>query len=289
VTSSLALLERTLRPFSETPALDAQILLSHITKKPRAWILAHPEYRLSPEEEDALEEAVSRLRRGVPLPYVLGWWEFYGLKFRVTPSVLIPRPETELLVEHALAWLRTRFEEGESSLLSPRVLEVGTGSGCIAVTLAVHLPALRIVATDISAAALDVARENAKKHGVADRIDFICTNLFDAPLTPAPFDLILANLPYIPTQTLRSLPVFRSEPALALDGGADGLSLIRALLNAAPKHLASGGMILLEIEASQGTEALALAYDAFSQADIKLFQDLSGRDRLIAIQTLPAP
>ncbi len=282
-------LEEKLRSISPSPALDAQTLLAHITGKPREWLLAHPDYALSPEEQNALNEAISRLQKGEPLPYILGHWEFYGLDFLVTPAVLIPRPETELLVEHALDWLRARLGDTETNLLPPRVLEVGTGSGCIAIALAAALPSLHITASDISADALEIARKNAARHNVAERIDFVQANLLESPLTPAPFDLILANLPYIPTELLKTLPVSQSEPALALDGGEDGLSLMRGLLDAAPQHLAPGGMILLEIEASQGAAALSLAYDAFSQADIKLFQDLAGRDRLLAIQTLPAP
>ncbi|MDP2976721.1 MAG: hypothetical protein Q8N45_10990, partial [Anaerolineales bacterium] len=134
---------------------------------------------------------------------------------------------------------------------------------------------------------IDVARRNARKFGVDDRIEFFCCDLFPSHKTfnfrPSTFDLIVANLPYIPTETLRGLRVFGREPTLALDGGADGLDIIRRLLVESPRHLAPGGLILVEIEASQGLAALALAYDAFAEAEISLHQDLAGRDRLIEI------
>ncbi|RME87431.1 MAG: peptide chain release factor N(5)-glutamine methyltransferase, partial [Anaerolineae bacterium] len=254
MTTRLAALTARLNPHSETPALDAQVLLAHVTGKPRAWVLAHPDVPLTPEQERALKAALSRIERGEPLPYVLGHWEFYGLDFLVTPDVLIPRPETELLVEHAIEWLTAHPERRLAA-------DVGTGSGCIAIALAVHVPDLSVIATDISAAALEVARRNARRLDVGERIRFICCDLLPEPSEP--LDLLCANLPYIPSATLRDLDVYRREPTLALDGGPDGLDLIRRLLTIAPRYLSPGGLILLEIEASQGVQALALAYDAF--------------------------
>lgn len=269
---------------SDTPNLDAQVLLAHVLDEPRAWLLAHPEMTLTPREERALEKALRQLESGVPLPYVLGRWQFFGLEFILRPEVLIPRPETELLVERALSWLRqSRVESREL-----RAVDVGTGSGCIAIALAANVPDVHIIATDISPIAIDVARQNAKKLGVADRIEFFCCDLFPSQptfdLRLSTFDLIVANLPYIPTETLRGLRVYGREPALALDGGADGLDIIRRLLDLAPRHLAPGGLILLEIEASQGLSVLSLAYDAFAEAKISLHQDLAGKDRLVQIQ-----
>jgi len=263
---------------SDTPALDAQVLLAQMTGKPRAWVLAHPEVELSRPQQAALEEALGRLESGEPLPYVLGHWEFFGLDFLVTPDVLIPRPETELLVATALAWLRAHADRRRSA-------DIGAGCGCIAVALAVNVPDLRITATDISPKALKVAQRNAEKFNVANHITFIEADLLPPlPLSPIPYSLICANLPYIPTATLRGLPLYGREPTLALDGGADGLALIRRLLAEAPRRLAPGGLILLEIEASQGTAVLSLAYDAFTEAHIGLQQDLSGHDRLIRIE-----
>ncbi|NOY98393.1 MAG: peptide chain release factor N(5)-glutamine methyltransferase [Chloroflexi bacterium] len=280
-----------LKPISETPNLDAQALLAHVTGKPRTWVLAHPETALTPKQDSALEAALVQLEGGVPLPYVLGHWEFFGLDFIVTPDVLIPRPETELLVEHAIQWLRDSWKRrtATSPLAELWAADVGTGSGCIAVTLAVQIPDLHLLATDISCPALEIARQNAAKHGVLERIQFAQGDLLDSAMqrkdsTILKFDLIAANLPYIPTETLHGLDVYGREPEQALDGGVDGLDLVRRLLHDAPRWLAPGGLILLEIEASQGQAALSLAYDAFTQANIKLFQDLAGRDRLIAVQ-----
>ncbi len=294
---------------SDTPALDAQVLLAHVLDRPRAWVLAHHEAVLSAAQQGALGAALRRLEGGEPLPYVLGHWEFYGLDFTLTPAVLIPRPETELLVELALAWLHSR---------SPGLLwaaDVGAGSGCIAVSLAVHVPNLRLVAADLSRPALEIARQNARQHSVADRLHFVQSDLLSPfllsptpfppfplspnpysltpnpyplsppPLTPLPsFSLICANLPYIPTPQLASLPVAAREPRLALDGGPDGLSLLRCLLEQAPGRLAPGGLLLLEIEAGQGEAALALARQAFPGADARLLPDLAGRDRVVRVE-----
>ena len=261
---------------SETPALDAQVLLAHILAKPRVWVLTHPEATPSPEQEKALKKALSQLQSGVPLPYVIGHWEFFGLDFNLTPDVLIPRPETEELVEEALAWLDRKPDA--------RVLDMGTGSGCIPIALARNAPDLRLVAVDRSNASLHIARQNAAKHGVAKQITFIQSDLF-SNVPPAPRNLLLANLPYIPTETLKTLDVYTREPTLALDGGADGLNLIRRFLKDAPKFLAPNGMMLLEIDASHGQKALETAKAFFPEAECALLQDLSERDRFIKIQT----
>jgi len=261
---------------SDSAALDAQVLLAHIVRQPRSWVLAHPETLLSPSQESTLEEALTALEAGTPLPYVVGHWEFYGLDFEVTPDVLIPRPETELLVEKALAWLERRLD-------ARTAIDVGTGSGCIGISLASRVRSLKILTTDISRQALKVAQRNAEKFSVADRMEFICCDLL--PPKKQPYDLIVANLPYIPTKTMESLPVYGREPTMALDGGSDGLDLVRKLISLAPGYLSPGGMMMLEIESSQGMAALSLAYDTFSHASIHLHRDLADRDRLIEIQT----
>jgi release factor glutamine methyltransferase len=267
---------------SQTADLDAQVLLAHILDKPRAWLTAHPEALLTQPQLASVEEAVSRLEAGQPLPYVLGRWQFYGLEFEVTPDVLIPRPETELLVERGIAWLRA-FPHRKT------VADIGTGSGAIAIAIALHVPEVHILATDISSAALEVAKRNAQKFNLHNRIEFCECDLLPSPsssIEPSSFDLICANLPYIPSATLRTLPVYGREPALALDGGADGLETIRRLLALAPARLSPGGMMLLEIEASQGLAVLSLAYDHFHAAKISLSKDLAGCDRLLQIQLL---
>jgi release factor glutamine methyltransferase len=261
---------------SETASLDAQTLLAHITGQTRSWLLTHPEVNLTPAQKENLAQAISRLDKGTPLPYIIGHWEFYGLEFTVTPDTLIPRPETELLIEQAINWLKKN--PGFRS-----AADIGTGSGCIAVSLAVNIPDLYITATDISAEALKIAGANAEKYQVSDRIDFIKADLLPAPGNP--LNAIFANLPYIPTQTLTQLDVFEKEPALALDGGPDGLDLMRRLLPQAVRNLISGGLLLLEIEASQGQTAIKLTHDHFPDSEIMLLQDFGGHDRLIQVQT----
>lgn len=270
---------------SDTPELDASVLLAHILHKPRTWVLAHPELTLAPEQQKQLEASLAQLEGGESFPYVLGHWEFFGLEFDITPDVLIPRPETELLVEKAIAWL-------QGSPVRRTIADVGTGSGVIAVSIAMNVPDAQILATDISHNALEVARRNAIKFDVINRIDFVQCDLLPHPFSPLPlgegqgvreFDLICANLPYIPTETLHKLPIFGREPSLALDGGADGLDPFRRLLDLAPEWLAPSGLMLMEIESSMGVQGLALACDAFSNARVHLHRDLAGHDRLLEI------
>lgn len=269
----LATLTDRLSPQSDTPLLDGQVLLAHTLSQPRSWVMAHPEAALSASQAQEVGEYLLRLEAGEPLPYVLGVQEFYGLTFHVTPDVLIPRPETELLVEKALAGMRERCQ--------PHVLDVGTGSGCIVVSLASHQPAAHFTACDISPAALHIAQENARWHGVDPLITFLQCDLF--PPAACRYDIVCANLPYIPVEVLGRLRVSRWEPHLALDGGADGLYWIARLLQEAPGKIAAGGMLLLEIEASQGAAVSALAKNAFPQAKLGLFPDLAGKDRLVQI------
>ncbi len=279
-TSLLAEITNQLALISDTPALDASVLIAHIVRKPRTWVVAHPELALTTAQRKLLDSALGRLEAGEAFPYVLGRWDFFGLQFEVTPDVLIPRPETELLVEKAIAWL-------QKSPVRRTIADVGTGSGAIAISIAVNIPDAHVLATDISHRALEVARRNALRFNVERRVDFVQCDLLPQHIDPLPteshFDLICANLPYIPTVKLHSLPVFGREPTVALDGGPDGLDPIRRLLNMGPEWLAPNGMILLEIEATRGIQALNLACDLFSNASIHLYQDLMGQDRLLEI------
>jgi release factor glutamine methyltransferase len=271
----VAQLRQRLSATSETPGLDAQVLLSHVLERPRTWVLAHPEVSLSPDQERQLEVCLARLEQGEPLPYVLGHWEFYGLDFLLNPAVLIPRPETELLVEQTLAWVIANPGRRLAA-------DVGTGSGCIAVSLAVHIPDLQVIASDISREALKTARLNATRHSVSGQVMCIQSHLI--PPTSRSFDLICANLPYIPTEKLMELKVARWEPRLALDGGPDGLKQIRPLIDSASRRLARGGLLLLEIESSLGASVHRLAKAAFPHAEISLLPDLAGNDRLVKVQ-----
>jgi release factor glutamine methyltransferase len=280
----LSLLRQQLEPYSDSASLDAQVLLAHLLEKSRSWLLAHPEAQLSGDQEQSFHQALKRLQNGEPLPYVLGEWEFFGLSFQVTPAVLIPRPETELLVEQALMSLQTRPHWLTTASQQLCLADIGAGSGCIAISLAYHLPGVRILATDISIAALQVARLNARRHSVSDRLHLLQADLLDS-FAPVPtFHLICANLPYIPRAALADLAVSKQEPSLALDGGPDGLELINRFFHSARSRLAPGGLMLLEIEASQGQSVPVLAQQIFTTASIRLLSDLAGRDRLVRIQ-----
>lgn len=264
---------------SESSSLDSQVLLAHVLKRPRAWVLAHPEAALTDEQLANLNSALARLESSEPLPYILGHWEFYGLDFAVSPDALIPRPETELLVDRAIVWLQTHP--------SRRVVaDIGAGTGCIAVALAAHIPDVDILATDISHPALILARQNTVRHAVEERVSLIRADLLP-PVAVKP-DLICANLPYIPTAVLPSLPVHAREPGLALDGGQTGLTQIERFLQNAPRCLAPGGLLLLEIEATQGETARRMAQSAFPQSTVDVLIDLAGRDRVIQIK-VPDP
>jgi len=264
-----------LLPISEQPALEAQVLLAHVLDKPRAWVIAHPEVTLSADQANSFSYILERLMGGEPLPYLLGHWEFFGLSFRVTPDVLIPRSETELLVEKGLAWLRAH----PSNRLA---VDVGTGSGCIAVSLAHLVDDLQVVALDLSWPALQIAQQNTYDHQVQDRVHLVQTSLLTSLV--GKFNLVCANLPYIPSSTLAELEVSRHEPRQALDGGPDGTIYISSLLKDAPRWLAPGALLLLEIEAEQGERVPQIARQFLPNAEIQLFHDPSGHPRLVQVE-----
>ena len=262
----------------ELPQQTLLVLLSHVLKQPQTWILAHSEAALSATQQAKLTALIARLKQGEPLPYLTGRQEFFGLSFEVSPAVLIPRTETELLVETALKWLRLHPAANSA-------VDVGTGSGCIAASLAVNTPTLHIVATDISAEALTIAQHNAQIHHVEEHITFQKADLISAE--SGRFDLICANLPYVPTSKIATVNSQPYEPALALDGGPDGLALIKRCLADAPAHIREPGMLLFEIEATTGDAALELACNVFPQAKTSLMPDLTGKERLLTIELEP--
>lgn len=267
----------------ESPRLDAELLLGHVLDTNRATVLAWPERRLTPKELTRYRNLVDRRAGREPLAYIVGSREFYGLAFAVNPSVLIPRPETELLVEHALHRARITANRQTAPL---RIADVGAGSGAIAVTLAVHLSNAVVCAVDASTGALAVTGENARRHGVADRVLCLQGDLV-APLAAGAVDLVTANLPYVSTAEWTALaPEIRDhEPRAALDGGPQGLDLIERLLSTAGPCLRPGGTILLEIGASQGIAVTSLARKHFPQGRVELCQDYAGLDRLVIVST----
>lgn len=245
---------------SETPRLDAELLLGHAVGVGRTVVLAHPEAPVGADAARRYRADLARRATGEPVAYLRGLKEFYGLAFEADPRALIPRPETERLVELAQAEVMGRLGAVARPVGAPplRIVDVGTGSGAIAVALAVALRRLRaleaveILAVDISPDALGLARENAVGHAVADRVIFAEADLLPDD-APEPFDLIVANLPYVRTDVIAGLPRATSfEPVIALDGGADGLAVIERLLDRLPDALSEEGVALFEIGADQG-------------------------------------
>ena len=237
---------------------DAELLLAHTLRQPRIWLLAHPEAEVNEVEAALFLALTARRAAGEPAQYLTGTQEFFGLELRVTPAVLIPRPETEHLVEAALAWSETQRRP-------LRFLDIGTGSGAIAIAIAVNLPGVEIFAADISSAALDVARENAVRLGVSERIRFVESDLLSAlGSADLPFDAILSNPPYIPSTDAATMQheVVGHEPHTALFAGMDGLDIYRRLIPAAYAALRPGGLLALEIGFGQ-REALVELLDGW--------------------------
>lgn len=257
--------------------LEAEVMLMNVMRLQRQDLFSQQETELSTQHEHALAQILERRLKREPLAYILQYKEFYGVNLLVNPNVLIPRPETECLVEHALFMALMGMETPELV-----IADVGTGTGAIAINLALHLPAARIFAVDCADEALDVAAYNIRAHNVVDRVRLGKGDLLEP--VPEPVDLILANLPYIPTDRLPSLqPEVRWEPALALDGGADGLDLARRLLQQAPGKLKEHGIILLELDPEQMPVVEELAKDIFPGTELSVEKDLSQRDRIFVI------
>ena len=259
---------------SETPRMESQVLLSHVLGKPREWIITHDREELSNEQLSHLGAVLDRLAEGEPLPYITGKRAFFGLDFLVNHDVLIPRPETELLVEEAIFWLNKNPSKRSA-------FDVGTGSGVIAVCLADAFADLKITAFDISNDALIVAQKNSSFYHHEDQITFRQNDLLENIQDRV--DLITANLPYIPTDTLNSLSELRFEPRLALDGGNDGLRYIGPLLEQAAVLLRPGGLILLEIEATIAANVEKAAGSYLQDAKIDMLFDYANLPRIAKI------
>ena len=259
----------------DMPGLDAEVLLAHTLGQERTWLYMYPQHRLSPTHLARFNQLLTRRERREPVAYLTGHKEFFGLDFQVNRHVLIPRPETELLVETAL-----ELFEPYSTI---EIADVGTGSGCLAVTLAKHLPQTTLMAIDASDKALALAQLNAVQHQVDDRITFSRGDLLQ-PLDH-PVDMIVSNPPYVSRAELTetSPEVRLYEPRLALEAGDDGLEVIRRLLPQASQKLKSGGALLVEIGSSQGERVAQLASYQFPQAEIHIKKDLAQLDRLLVV------
>jgi release factor glutamine methyltransferase len=275
--------------------LAAELLLLHVTSHDRAWLYGHPEEVLSESAAQAYSDLLGRRASGVPTQHLTGKQEFWGLEFEVTPDVLIPRPETEHLIEVALDRLAVReLRAGRQPRLDGEniaLVDIGTGSGCIAIALAKELSAATVYATDISQPALDVARRNVARHGFSGRIQFIESNLLEKfseprePATPPQFDLIISNPPYIGLRESASLPieVRDHEPQSALFGGEEGYELYGALIPQAAQRLKPSGLLVLEL----GYNSLAAVeplLDPSEWAKIAVTKDLAGIPRVISAE-----
>lgn len=276
---------------SETARLDAEVLLANVLGIDRTGVVAHPEALVSHEAAARFEGAIARREAGEPVAYIRGIKEFMGLAFVADPRALIPRPETEKVVELGEAEVVSRLAGATRQADAPklRIVDVGTGSGAIAVALAMRLRARRmdgevdILATDDHPAALQLAKENAVGHAVGDVIRFAEATLI--PGDEPPFDLVLANLPYIPTAGVAGLPVAASfEPRHALDGGDDGLAVIRKLLAILPDALAEGGIAFLEIGADQGPGVVAAVAELPGGWTCTVEPDLGGDPRVARVE-----
>lgn len=259
----------------DRPRLDAEVLLAFALKTTRTQLVIDAKRPLEPTELARFRELVKRRRAREPVAYLLGVREFYGRPFRVDKRVLIPRPDTETLVDVALA-------RSQRCAMSMRALDLCTGSGCVAITLARQRPTAYVHATDLSADALAVARENAYRLG-AYTVSFTQGDLFAAlPSRCGPFDVITANPPYIATGEVETLePDIKSfEPRLALDGGADGLAFVRRIVDAAPVRLASGGTLAVEIAEGEAADAVKI-FEARGFADIAVTRDYGRLERVV--------
>jgi release factor glutamine methyltransferase len=271
-----------LEPVGGTGRLDAVFLLAHAGGVSRAEMIAHRERELGPEIVQRFEELVAQRERGAPLAYVTGEAGFYGRMFGVDARVLVPRPETEIAVEWAVRHLRAIGRENGSAA------DIGTGSGAIAVTLAAELPGLNVYASDVSADALVVARRNAARNDVFQHVTFLHGDLAAPLLAYAPFDCVVANLPYVPSAECAAAPDPVSfEPLLARDGGSDGLELYRRLVRELPRLVAPRGIVLLEAAPSNARALEGLLRDALPPAGVETVQDYAGLDRLVVAVVPP--
>ena len=276
IASALDWARTLLRDTSESHMLDARLLLGEVLQVKQAYLLQVPERTLTVQQSASYQELVGLRAQGKPLAYLLGKQMFFDIEVFVSPDVLIPRPETELLVEKVIAYAKGR---------GMTIVDVGAGSGVIALALAKHLPTAQITGIDLSSGALDVARCNAEHLELEERIRWLRGNLLQPLLDSGETaDVIVANLPYIPTEEMQKLDVSKHEPILALDGGPDGLDIIRRFLENAPRVLREKGLVIMEIGSGQGEAVRKLAEAAFPETTVRVELDLAGHERIVSIE-----
>lgn len=281
------LLEELTRQFSEhkisfTPRLDAELIVSHTLNITRVDLYIQLHEKVPTEKGEKIFALSSRRLEGEPMAYLLGEKEFYGRTFHVSPSVLIPRPETEHVLEEALKWIR------EQKITAPRIVDLGTGSGCLGLSLLAEIPKASLLAVDISQDALAVARKNADRLSLTDRAHFICLDAESLNKTHLPssfeeaVDIVVANPPYIdPNDKMVDPSVVKFEPWVALFSGNEGLQAIKSWLEVAAQLLRDGGLYVFEIGATQGPTVLSVTREKNLFSDIRLGQDLAGLDRWV--------
>ncbi len=257
----------------EDAPLESELLLRHTMKMSRVQLYLEPKLELAPDEEQTFWSLIKRRLNHEPTAYIIGHREFYGLDFYVDPSVLVPRPESELLVEKAISLAHNHAVS--------TIAEVGTGCGAIAISLALSLPQTEIYAIDISAFALKTASYNCQKHRATDRVHLLLGDMLD-PL-PEPVDMIIANLPYVRESELSQISTLSFEPSLALNGGPDGLEKIRRLCVQISDKLSPGGYLLLEMGQGQRKAVASFLHSLFPSAEPEVLADLSGIDRVVSL------
>jgi release factor glutamine methyltransferase len=260
---------------SDTPRLDAEILLAHVRRCPRIQLYTNFDVPLTEPERAAMRDLVKRRANAEPVAYLVGKREFYGLNFEVNSQVLIPRPDTETLVLNLIELARP--------LPEARILDLGTGSGCIPISAAVNLPNARLMTVDISPGALEVARRNAEAHKVSDRVEFREGDLFGGVPAGEQFDFVVSNPPYIPENELDTLDrdVRCHEPRLALDGGPAGMVVVSRVITDAPQFLKPGGWLLVEIDSPQADLCRGVVAQTNSYDEVRVENDAERRPRVV--------
>ena len=277
---------------SPTPRLDAELLVGYVLDRDRAWLLAHQEAPIAREEQTRLSALVDRRAAGEPVAYLRGFKEWYGMRLATDHRALIPRPETELLVDLAVTEIARRLTADDRPIL---VWDVGTGSGAVAVALArrfraaLALGRVRLVASDVSPDAVELAAENLAAHGV-DRLVVLQVADLLQPVgeDPAAPDVMVANLPYVPARDVDAgAGSLAWEPRTALDGGPDGLDVVRRLVDRLPYHLAPAGVALLEVGADQAADVRAMVDGLLGRWSHTVAEDLAGRERIVVVSRQP--
>ena len=263
----------------EKPIYEARLLVAHGLGWSVERCIADARELIDANERQAIDEMVARRVRNEPLQYIIGNWSFYGRKFKCDTRALIMRPETELLVHYAVEFLR------ESEIPNPEIIDIGTGSGVLAISIKLECPSARVVGIDVSKEALELARENA--HLLDAEVEFVARDGLQPPASKDVYDIVLSNPPYVPTERLASLqPELKFEPHMALDGGDDGMSVLEPLLRALPHYLrGEGGLALLEIDPCVSEACDQLANDIYPGARVKIERDFNGLERVLTIRT----